>query len=450
MAKPTSAVLGAGVTGLAAGLASRAPVYEARDEPGGICSSYHLKPGGLRTVPSDPEGYRFEVGGGHWIFGGDAAVLRFIRQLAPVTSYQRRSSVFFSRQNLYVPYPLQNHLGHLDKGIAAKALSEVCTSPGRANPSTMADWLEANFGPTLCEFFFAPFHELYTAGLWRKIAPQDAYKSPLDLPAVIRGAFEKTPTAGYNATFVYPADGLDALVRGMSARVNLRCGKRAVSINSRGHEVFFSDGSSLQYDQLISTLPLNTMIELTGLEVDEEPAPCTSVLVLNIGAHRGAKCPDDHWLYIPDSNSGFYRVGFYSKVDSCFLPTSSRQRNDRAAIYVERAYPGGQKPGEGAMRLYSAAVVRELQEWQFIAGQPEVVDPTWVDVAYTWTWPGSNWRQKTLALLEQHDLIMVGRYGRWEFQGIADSIRDGLMVGAAYRPGAVFSSDGEVPASGNG
>jgi hypothetical protein len=28
---------------------------------------------------------------------------------------------------------------------------------------------------------------------------------------------------------------------------------------------------------------------------------------------------------------------------------------------------------------------------------------------------------------------MVGRYGRWIFQGIADSLRDGLFVGAALR-----------------
>jgi hypothetical protein len=28
---------------------------------------------------------------------------------------------------------------------------------------------------------------------------------------------------------------------------------------------------------------------------------------------------------------------------------------------------------------------------------------------------------------------MVGRYARWVFQGIADSIRDGLLVGASFR-----------------
>ncbi|RMG32517.1 MAG: protoporphyrinogen oxidase-like protein, partial [Methanobacteriota archaeon] len=73
-----------------------------------------------------------------------------------------------------------------------------------------------------------------------------------------------------------------------------------------------------------------------------------------------------------------------------------------------------------------------LQAWQFI-GQPEVVDPTWIEVAYTWAWPGSGWRGQALRVLEEHGIFQVGRYGRWVFQGIADSIRDGFIIGTAMR-----------------
>jgi hypothetical protein len=38
-----------------------------------------------------------------------------------------------------------------------------------------------------------------------------------------------------------------------------------------------------------------------------------------------------------------------------------------------------------------------------------------------------------LEALEEHDIQMVGRYVRWMFQGIADSLHDGLYVGAANR-----------------
>ncbi|KAB2832603.1 MAG: protoporphyrinogen oxidase-like protein, partial [Candidatus Dadabacteria bacterium] len=146
-------ILGGGITGLAAGLVSGLPVYEAESVPGGICSSYYLTPGrGDRSfrTPEDGEAYRFEIGGGHWIFGGDPAVLHFIKSLVPVKSYSRKSSVFFSKQGLYVPYPIQNHLSFLGKDIATRAINEIVNAP-EGTPRTMADWLEMSFGKTLLE-----------------------------------------------------------------------------------------------------------------------------------------------------------------------------------------------------------------------------------------------------------------------------------------------------------
>ena len=62
-----------------------------------------------------------------------------------------------------------------------------------------------------------------------------------------------------------------------------------------------------------------------------------------------------------------------------------------------------------------------------------MVDPTWIEVAYTWSWPGSRWRQKALKALEQHGIYQVGRYARWVFQGIADSVRDGFYAGSSLQ-----------------
>ena len=424
-------ILGGGVTGLAAGSVSGLKVYEAQQVPGGICSSYYLKSGSKEPLfnrPEDGEAYRFEIGGGHWIFGGDPKVLNYINSIVPTKSYSRKSAVYFSKKELYVPYPIQNNLAYLGKDIAEQSLKEIVNSP-EGVPKTMADWIEKSFGKTLTELFFAPFHELYTAGLWTEIAPQDAYKSPVN-PAVVRqGAFDKAPPAvGYNVTYVYPEEGLNTLAQRMALKCDINYDKRVSRISIDKKEVSFSNGSGANYDNLVSTLPLNKAMEMAGLEVDEEPAFYTSVLVLNIGATRGSKCPDDHWLYIPDSDSRFHRVGFYSNVDVSFLPQSSRKNNDRVSIYVERAYKNGQKPSNKEIETYSESVVNELKSWEFIQ-EAETVHPTWIDVAYTWSMPGSNWKELAISELKNHGVHQVGRYGRWIFQGIAESIKDGFIVG---------------------
>jgi protoporphyrinogen oxidase len=424
-------ILGGGVTGLATGMASGLPVYEAEEIPGGICASYYVRAGDTQRLAAPPTGedaYHFEIGGGHWIFGGDPAIVRLINDLAPCKSSQRISSVYFHEHGLSVPYPLQNNLRHVDRETAERALAEMATP--HDGVTTLKEWLYTSFGPTLAALFFDPFHDLYTAGLYDRIAPQDAYKSPVDIRLARQGATGTAPPVGYNVTFLYPKEGLDALARRMAARADVHYGKRAVAIDVEAHEVRFADGSVVPYRRLISTLPLNLTLALSGLSVEAPADPFTSVLVLNLGAVRGAKCPPDHWLYNCRTRAGFHRVGFYSNVDPSFLPR--RGQSDRVSIYVERAFPGGQRPTPAEEAAYAHAVVTELQDWDFI-GSPEVVDPTWIDVAYTWAWPGSRWRAQALAHLEARDVYPVGRYGRWIFQGIADSIRDGLFVGGALK-----------------
>jgi len=409
-------ILGGGISGLTVGLVSGWPVFEASDLPGGICSSYYICPGSTKRLyeaPGNGEAYRFEIGGGHWIFKAEDDVLKFITKFAHLRKYSRLSAVYFVKQGLCVPYPLQNNLCFLNQNIVAQAQKELSTI-FRSHPSTMKQWLAVKFGPTLCKLFFYPFHDLYTARLYHKIAPQDTYKSPIGSKSV-----------GYNANFVYPEEGLDKMVKRMAKECNIRYGKCAVKINVKEKVVYFSDGSKFGYNKLISTLPLNKIMELTKLKVNVKTDPYTSVLVLNIGARKGKNFSQEHWLYNPESKSGFHRVGYYSNVDNSFLPKSLRKTGEYVGIYVEKAFKGGQKPSLQQIKEYSDSVVKELKAWGFIQ-DVDVLDSTWIDVAYTWSWPSSSWKDEAIALLNKHQIYALGRYGRWRFQGIAESIKEGL------------------------
>lgn len=425
-------ILGAGVTGLAAGMTSGLPILEAAQHIGGICASYYMTADGERYAEAcSPECYRFEIGGGHWIFGGHHDVIHFIDKLSPTKSYRRRSSILFKAENQYVNYPIQENLRCFEPAFRARALIDML---GTSRPwvNNLKDWLTDSFGESLCEKFFYPFHELYTAGLYSQIAPQDTYKSPLTLQRAISGAFCDTDQIGYNTSFIYPQRGLDDLARQMAAGCQIQYQRRVTRIDIQKRKLYFQDKTCLNYRQLISTLPLNRMIELAAVRLPEQADPYTSVLVINLGAVRGEACPEDHWVYLPHSDAGFHRVGFYSNVDSHFLPVSHRKKNDRVSLYVERSFLGGQKPTPNEISRYCAQVVTELQTWGFIKAV-EVLDTHWIEVAYTWSYPNSGWKQMALERLRQHDIIQVGRYGRWHFQGIADSIRDGMVMGEYFK-----------------
>ena len=428
------------MTGLAAGYASGFPIYECTDIPGGLCASYYVRPGEskrLHSPPLDGEGYRFEVGGGHWLWGGDQLVLQLIQRLVPLKRYTRRAAAYFVDRDLFVPYPIQHNLKHFGADVAIRAVSEMLLSnKGTSRSTTMADWLEYSFGRTLNEMFFAPYNMRYTAGLSTTISPQDSSKSPLDLHRVIAGAHDSIHDhRGYNEYFLYPVDGLNALAGSLARHNLIHYRKQAVKIDVNQKMLLFTDGSIVPYDNLICTLPLDRSLKLVGIALDGEADPFTSVLVTNIGAKKGERCPTEHWVYISASNCRFHRVGFYSNVDSSFLPVSARDEGDRVGIYVETAYLGGQRPQREEVDELSAKIVEELTAWQWI-GEIDVVDSTWVETAYTWTRPMSDWVGRSLRILSEFGVCQVGRYGRWASkvteQSIVSSIRDGLLAGATF------------------
>jgi phytoene dehydrogenase-like protein len=71
-------VIGAGMSGLGAGLGLKAPVFEAESRPGGICHSVYYDETGARREPLADDVstcFRFEPAGGHFLLSPDAKIL---------------------------------------------------------------------------------------------------------------------------------------------------------------------------------------------------------------------------------------------------------------------------------------------------------------------------------------------------------------------------------------
>jgi protoporphyrinogen oxidase len=423
----SSLIIGSGFTGLGAGLSSGLQIIEAKDRPGGICASYQI------------DGFRFEIGGGHWIFGRDGYLLDLINHFARCREYRRRSAVFFagnleSTRDLkykFINYPIQNNLYALGERLASRAVDEIIHNSKRGFEGvTMSDWLIHYFGETLYQIFFAPFHDRYTAGLYKNIAPQDPYKSPVNIKSIIDGASGNPDlSAGYNATFVYPEEGLDILSERIACLCNVEYGKAVVKINPELKSIKLSDGKEIEFERLISTIPLNRLMELCGFQ--DKPEPYTSVLVINMGVElkeNEIARHGNHWLYIPDSLTGFHRVGYYSNVDPLFLPDRFRNHERYGSLYIEFAFMPDKRPSRNQIEDLIKKTEAELQEWGFIK-RVLVSDSTWIDVAYTWQRPESRWVLNSIERLKNHGIISAGRYGRWNFQGILESLKEGIFEG---------------------
>jgi protoporphyrinogen oxidase len=323
--------------------------------------------------------------GGHWIFRADP-VMSFLKKYVALKEYTRDSGVYY---NTILPYPIQEY-----------SKKEIAYSPG-----TLQSWLRDKFGRDMCNMFFHPFHELYTDGVYADVIQDDPVKSPSD------------GKPGYNDKFYYPVQGLSHLVDKMAKKcditynakvVKIDLSKKLLNVNTKGKI------KNIKYDKLINTLPLKDFLTMAGIKND---LIATSTQVLNIGADKGRNHPKEHWLYFPFSENGFYRVGFYSNVDHSFAPQG------KVAIYVERCF----KDNKCVDNIqYSMKVFSELQNLGLI-GRVRYCDYKYIFTGYTWLKPG-HIRNEIITSLKDHGVTCIGRYGKWKFQGISESIQDGLNV----------------------
>lgn len=368
-------ILGAGFTGMAAAIKTGFPIYEASDHAGGICTSY-MK-----------EGFQFSHGGPHFLFGKGPG-LDYIKSLVPVTEHARRAGVYY---NCTFPYPFQTSA---EKPIVFRNES-------------LKEWLYEKFGHAQCNLFFNPFNEKYTAGLYDQVVQADDFKSP---PA---------GSVGFISTFGDPVGGLSTLVDKMSAKCQVNYKKRAIGINPSTRAVFFDDGEVLECAKIISTIPLDQALKLCGHPLSDR-LPYTSVLVLNIGAEPDVNTPTEHWLYVPFCKTGFHRLCFYSNVDAAKAPAG------KVGLAVEIAFPSTTEIGQLDVPMILDNVIQELQSWRFI-GKVITTDPTWVKCAYTWLYSKED-RDAGINWLRSKGIISTGRYGKWAFQGMVDSVKDGFEV----------------------
>jgi len=356
-------ILGAGVTGLTVGYDTDAQIFEADSEIGGLCKSYAF------------QGFRYEEAGGHWIFGMTKKVYNLFTKLGvDYITYKKKTGVYL---NTIIDGNIQDHVNQ-DYGVGL---------------GSMKEFFVKRFGKQLCNMFFFPFNERYTAGLYEMVAPECEYKSP------------QTKDTGYNDTFIYPNKGLGFLINKLADKCNINTGRKVIRIYSDKKVIFFENGGPVEYDKLISTIPLNNLLDTLGIENN---LPFVTTYVSNIYGEKGVNYPKHQWLYVPYSR--FYRIGFYDNVSPMFAPDS------HCMIYTETTDVG----------CTPELIIEELESHGIIKNA-KVASATAIPVAYTYCFPNSN-VSKYIKDLKKDDIHSIGRYGKYKFQGIAESITDGLNI----------------------
>ena len=420
--------MGAGLTGLSTALhAARGDskpvtVFERASEVGGKARSRRR------------DGYTFDVTG-HWLHLRDDRVRALADAIfAPgdLVEIERKTGIY--THGVMLPYPFQANLHGLPLPVVQECLAAfveaqvAAGAPDAPAPRTFEDFAVQRFGRGIAEHFFIPYNRKLWGSAYDDLTPDWISRFvPLpDVRQVVGGAIGlRQEGLGYNVRYLYPArGGIDALPRALARAVG-RAGVRVatdtdvVRIDPRGRRVHTADGGVHGYEKLVSTLPLPELVARLDGVPDALRAAAGKLRwvrwrYLDVGT-RSPVPMEEHWVYVPDPATAFFRVGCYSNALAAMAPAG------RGALYVELA------DRDGAPDIRSIAA--GLAQMGALASPDDVAFADVHDIEYAYVVFDEAYASATGALiahLEDLGIRSCGRYGAWIYNSMEDSIIAGM------------------------
>lgn len=317
-------VLGGGVAGLATAyeLLKRdvqVTIVEKAAEVGGLARTLNY------------EGFRFDIGG-HRFHSNNPSVIEWLKNLlqTDLCVVPRTSHIFLNQQ--FVNYPIQ-FPDALSIFSPIQSLQMVISyliakmSRSRCHEASFEDWVIKRYGKALYQVFFQPYTEKVWGIPCDRLAATWAsqrIRVPSLWKTIQNTVFRKQGGSAPISQFYYPRAGfgmipaaLEAAIIQQGGMIHTQTTLSSLAPTSSGFEVTIQHQNgkiqTISADQVVSTLPLNYLLESIPEQWGAQNLPNTHKLnyrdiICLFLAIKKPQVSQDSWTYFPMKNLMFGRT----------------------------------------------------------------------------------------------------------------------------------------------
>lgn len=426
-------ILGAGVTGLAAGseLKKSAVILEKEKRPGGLVKTHCFNDGYwfdhvLHILHFKDEEIQNKM---QFLLGND------LKPCPPVAWIECKEGTAL--------YPFQLNLGALNEKARNQCIADyakVCFSEhDQKEKLNYREFLEYSFGKAMCDVFYFPYNEKQYKYPLEKIVT-DAILWNLHRPSfeeILEGGFNPNKErVTYNTNAFYPCPPINSPVRGMevlsqalASGVNdLQLEAEVTYIDTTNHTVHFLQygiTKKISYQSgCLSTIPLPKLMRLcTNVPLNllrkVDRLEYTKVLSIAIAIKGQRPVNTGHWRYYTDPDLPFTRLIFTTTFDTNNAPS------DGWGLLAEITWPGNEIININKLvekTINGITKLGYLHDQQIIGTHTWIVDPAYV----IFTAETNSIITECFTFLDQYNITAAGRYGKWEYSSMYQNIKEGF------------------------
>ncbi|MCO4793867.1 MAG: FAD-dependent oxidoreductase [Bacteriovoracaceae bacterium] len=382
-------------------------------------------PGGLATSFVDDEGFTWDIGGhvqfSHYDYfdkvmnealGGDGWL------------HHLRSSWVWMK-NRFIPYPFQNNIHRLPDDSMNECLEGLESRDESKKLTNFKDWLEASFGSGICKHFLYP----YNFKVWAYDPSTMNFSwigervSTIDIERIKKNIKENTDDVswGPNNKFHFPKEGgTGAIWKAVAKKIPTDHFQYNVSlekVDSFKKEVTLSNGSVIEYENLLSSIPLDKLCEkIDSKELYSTASKLkyssTHVIGLGVEGKVSKELSDKCWMYFPEEDCPFYRVTVFSNYSPNNVPDSDKYFSLMAEVSES-----------SDKNVDTDKIIEETLQGaintQLIDKNSKVVSKWHIRMEYGYPTPSldrDNILKKVIPVLDEKNIYSRGRFGGWKYE----------------------------------
>jgi len=329
-------------------------------------------------------------------------------------------------------HPVQLHLHGLPDDIIIKVIEDFVEerqAPER-QINNYSDWLLSSFGKTFAEEFpmryTRKYHTTSAENMSTDWLGPRIYRPSLQ--EVLRGAISASaPNTHYITHFRYPsAGGFVNYLNKFVPMANLNLNHELVSIDVRARHLKFANGKIVNYDALVSSLPLPDLIcMIPGAPANVLEASrllaCSTCILVNIGVGR-EDISEAHMTYFYDEDICFTRLGFPHMLSARNAPPGC------GCIQAEVYFSDKYKPFTGKPEDWIEPVIRDLRRCGLLREDDEILSRKAMLLKYAnviFDLERAAALKTVHGYLDEVGIAYCGRYGDWGYMWTDESFKSG-------------------------
>ena len=446
-------IIGAGPTGL--GAAWRLASQQPGSAPPFLLVNEGLDAGGTAGSWTTPEGFTFDYGG-HVLFPHAEydVFLDLLNRLIP----EWHASVPVRGiwiDGTSIPTPVQRNIHRLPSRHMARCLWSLhrarrrparVATPAAIQASThhlgretdsqadsqtdnLHSYLQTQFGPALATSIMSPLNRkmwatdpqhMGTSWTGHRSGTKERNVADLRIRQVLRNWITRRDLPSWTAdTRVrYPAQGgSGAIWKSVAAEIpsaSKRFGVHVTAVNTRQQQVHLSDGSRLRYEHLITTVPLDTLLELLLDQPDltqkaaQFRAARVQIFGFGVRGPMPAALAEHHAVSVPSPDVPFWRLNIPSNFAPGNAPAGTWSLLCECSL-----------PPEVATSYTSADIERSLRSEGFLPAGADIISRSERSFHHGYPVPFAG-RDALLADVQQSlealGIYSRGRFGGWRYE----------------------------------